>query len=486
MRLELKRISKHFGDLRANDGVDLTLQSGSIHAVIGENGAGKSTLMKIAAGYLRPTSGEILIDGRKVVFRSPAAAAAHGIGMLYQDPQDFPHLSVLENFMLGQVRGLRCSPAGFCQTLDNLSLQFGFKLDPHCPVARLSVGERQQLEMLRLLSLGIHLLILDEPTTGISAVQKEVLFRALKQLARQGKSVLLVSHKLGDVEELCDALTVLRKGRVTGCQRAPFDTRKLLGMMFEDLTSAPARNESNKGDIVLEMKGVTGSGGRTGLQECSTRVAGGEIVGLAGLEGSGQGVFLKIAAGLASPAQGSVQLASKAMTGKDHRSFLAMGVGYLPSGRLDEGLMPGLSMTEHVALKTPGAPFLIQWSKFARAAQDKIADFRIVGMPDTAVETLSGGNQQRLMLSFLPSSPKLLLLENPTRGLDLESAMWVWNHLLSLNRQGAAIVFSSSELDEILSVADRILVFFEGRITADLAADQSDSQRLGLAIAGKA
>ncbi len=485
MRLELKSISKHFGDLRANDCVDLTVQSGSIHAVLGENGAGKSTLMKIAAGYLRPTSGEILIDGRKVDFRTPAAAAAHGIGMLYQDPLDFPQLNVLENFMLGQVRGLRCAPAGFRQTLDNLSLQFGFNLDPRCPVARLSVGERQQLELLRLLSLGIHLLILDEPTTGISAVQKEVLFRALKQLARQGKSVLLVSHKLGDVEELCDALTVLRKGRVTGCQRAPFDTRKLLDMMFEDLTSAPARCASEKGDIVLELKGVTGSGGRTGLRDCSTRVAGGEIVGLAGLEGSGQGVFLKIAAGLVTPAQGSVQLESKAMTGRDHRSYLAMGVGYLPAGRLDEGLMPGMSMTEHVALKTPEEPFFIKWSKSARAAQKTIADFRIVGMPDTAVETLSGGNQQRLMLSFLPSSPKLLLLENPTRGLDLESAMWVWNHLLSINRQGAAIVFSSSELDEILMVADRILVFFEGRIIADLAADQSDSQCLGLAIAGK-
>lgn len=485
MRLELKSISKHFGDLRANDDVDLTVPSGSIHAVLGENGAGKSTLMKIAAGYLRPTAGEILVDGRRVDFRSPAGAAAHGIGMLYQDPLDFPHLSVLENFMLGQVRGLRCGPAGFPQKLENLSLQFGFKLDPHSPVARLSVGERQQLEMLRLLSLGVRLLILDEPTTGISAVQKEVLFGALKRLARQGKSVLLVSHKLGDVEELCDDLTVLRKGRVSGCQRAPFDTGKLLGMMFEELTPAPAGKASKKGAIVLEMKGVTGSGGRTGLQACSTRVAGGEVVGLAGLEGSGQGVFLKIAAGLTTPSQGSVQLASRTMTGKDHRSFLAGGVGYLPSGRLDEGLMPGLSMTEHAALKTPGSPFFIQWSKAARAARDKIAEFRIAGMPHTAVETLSGGNQQRLMLSFLPSSPKLLLLENPTRGLDLESATWVWHHLLSFNRQGAAIVFSSSELDEILSVADRILVFFEGRIIADLAADQCDSQRLGRAIAGK-
>jgi simple sugar transport system ATP-binding protein len=486
MRLELKRISKWFGQLRANDCVDLTVNSGTIHAVLGENGAGKSTLMKIIAGYLRPTSGEILIDDRRFDFQSPAQATAHGIGMLYQDPMDFAQLSVLENFMLGRARGLRWSPACFGQTLDTLCRQFGFRLDPHTPVARLSVGERQQLEMLRLLSQGIRLLILDEPTTGISSVQKEALFAALKALAGQGKSVLLVSHKLGDVDQLCDAVTVLRKGRVTGYRQAPFDTSNLLGLMFETLTPSPTRNASETGRIVLEMKGVAGPGGRTGLRQCDIRIAQGEVVGLAGLEGSGQGVFLKIAAGLAPPARGTVQLASKAMTGRSHRTFLAGGVGYLPPGRLDEGLMPGLSVAEHVALNTPASPFFIQWSKAVRTAREKIAGFRIVGTADTRVESLSGGNQQRLMLSFLPSSPKLLLLDNPTRGLDVESAAWVWNHLLFLNRQGAAIVFSSSELDEILSVAHRILVFFEGRIIADLPADRSDSRQLGLAIAGRA
>jgi simple sugar transport system ATP-binding protein len=486
MRLELKSISKQFGDLRANDCVALSVESGSIHAVLGENGAGKSTLMKIIAGYLRPTSGKIVIDGCTVDFRSPAQAAARGIGMLYQDPMDFPHLSVLENFMLGRAQGLRWAPAEFGQTLDALSGQLGFKLDPHAPVARLSVGERQQLEMVRLLSQGIRLLILDEPTTGISALQKEVLFAALKELARQGKSVLLVSHKLGDVDQLCDVVTVLRKGRVTGCRRAPFDTRNLLGLMFETVVPSPVRHALQKGESVLEMKGVAGSGGRTGLRQCDIRITQGEVVGLAGLEGSGQGVFLKIAAGLTPPARGTVQLASRAMAGRDHHSFAKAGVGYLPPGRLDEGLMPGLSVTEHVALKAPTSPFFIQWPKAARAARKKIDRFRIAGAADSRVETLSGGNQQRLMLSFLPSFPSLLLLDNPTRGLDVASAAWVWDHLLSLNRQGAAIVFASSELDEILTVAHRILVFFEGRIIADLAADQSDSRQLGLAIAGRA
>lgn len=486
MQLELKKISKHFGNLRANDCVDLSVHPGSIHAVLGENGAGKSTLMKIISGYLRRSSGEIRVDGGNVAFRSPAEAAGHGIGMLYQDPLDFPHLTVLENFMLGQVRGLGDKSSDFVRSLEELARHFGFRLDPHGLVAYLSVGERQQLEMLRLLSQGVRLLILDEPTTGISQVQKEALFKALKRLARQGKSVLLVSHKLEDVEDLCDTLTVLRKGKVAGRRQAPFDTRELLSLMFEDLPATPARRPCEKGEILLEMTGVRASGGRTGLNHCTVRVFGGEVVALAGLEGSGQGVFLKIAAGLGAPAAGAVSLASKSMIGKDHLGFLAEGVGYLPSGRLDEALMPGLSVAEHVALKQQNAPFLIRWADAVRAAREKINAYRIAGAPDTWVEELSGGNQQRLMLSFLPPSAKLLLLENPTRGLDVESAMWVWRHLLTFNSRGTGIIFSSSDLDEILSVAHRILVFFEGRIVADLDTGRIDSRHLGRAIAGKA
>lgn len=485
MRLELKGISKHYGNLRANDGVDLTVESGTIHAILGENGAGKSTLMKILAGYLRRTSGEIRIDDRRIAYETPAAAAAHGIGMLYQDPLDFPNLTVLENFMLGQVHGLRHAPSAYLKKLSDLSGHFNFHLQPDLPVERLSVGERQQLEMLRLLSLGIRVLILDEPTTGISALQKEVLFEALKQLAREGKSVLLVSHKLEDVEDLCDALTVLRRGRVSGRMQAPFDTPKLLAMMFDDLPARPKRQPPVKGAALMEMRGVAGSGGRTGLHDCNLVVAKGEVVGLAGLEGSGQGVLLRIGAGLKSPTRGAVLLEDKSMAGSDHRDFMAAGVGFLPSGRLEEGLMAGLTLAEHAALQDQRKSFVINWSNAVRDARKRIDAFRIAGAPQTPVEALSGGNQQRLLLSCLPASPKLLLLENPTRGLDLESATWIWNHLLTINRNGASIVFSSSELDEILMVAQRILVFYDGRIIADVDADHTDSRQLGRAIAGK-
>ncbi len=485
MNLELKQISKHYGDLRANDCVDLTVRSGTIHAVLGENGAGKSTLMKILSGYLRRTAGRILMDGRQVEYRSPAEAAALGIGMLYQDPFDFPNLSVLENFMLGQVNGLRQTPGVFRRHLEEMAARFGFHLQPHARVARLTVGERQQLEILRLLTLGIRVLILDEPTTGISAEQKRVLFNALRRLARDGRSVLLVSHKLEDVQELCDELTVLRHGRVTGCLEAPFETRRVLELMFDHLPSAPRRQTSDPGAVVLEMEGVEAAGGRTGLGACDVRIHSGDLVGLAGLEGSGQGVFLRVAAGLTVPSRGVVRMRGNSMAGKGHRAFQAAGIGFLPSGRLEEGLLPGLSIREHAALVDQSAAFLIDWDRAARTARRRIETFRIKGAPETTVEDLSGGNQQRLLLACLPAETGLLLLENPTRGLDLESSTWVWNHLLARHGEGTGIVFSSSELDEILMVANRILVFYDGRIIADVAADRTDSRRLGRAIAGK-
>jgi general nucleoside transport system ATP-binding protein len=485
MQLELRDISKHFGNLKANDGVDLTVKAGSIHAVLGENGAGKSTLMKILAGYLRRSGGEIRIDGRAVDYRSPAEAANLGIGMLYQDPLDFPNLTVLENFMLGQAGGLRCTPRVWLRKLENLAARFEFLLQPHAPVGMLTVGERQQLEILRLLSLGIRVLILDEPTTGISAQQKAVLFKALTNLAREDKSVVLVSHKLEDVAALCDTVTVLRHGKVAGCMPAPFDTHGLLGLMFDALPEPPARRSAFNGSPILEFKAVAGTGGRTGLKPCDVSIRRGEVVGLAGLEGSGQGVFLKIAAGLKRPGRGSVYIDRVAMAGKTHRAFLAAGVAFLPATRLEEGLMPGLTIAEHVALQNRSDTYTIQWPAALDMARAAIEAFHIKGQPQSLVESLSGGNQQRLLLSFLPSRPKLLLLENPARGLDLESARWVWNHLLAFKNEGTGIVFASSELDEIMMAADRILVFFEGRIIKDVAAQETDSYQLSRAIAGK-
>jgi len=485
MRIELQDIHKYYGAVRANNGVSLTVTPGTIHGILGENGAGKSTLMKILAGFIQATRGTILLNGSPVHFENPAQASRHGIGMLYQDPLDFPLLTVLDNFMLGLTDGPLVQANQFRLQLNELAVSFDFQIDPDTPVQRLTIGERQQLEILRLLALGIEVLVLDEPTTGISAVQKRLLFQALKKLAADGKSVILVSHKLEDVETLCDRVTVIRYGVVTGAMESPFDTEALLKMMFGAPPAQPMRKSALIESPVLEMKQVYATGGRAGLQDCNITFRRGEIIGLAGLEGSGQGVFLRVASGLQKPSHGEITFRGARVKGGAYSAFRHKGAAFLPASRLEEGLIPGMTLTEHYALQNKHSRFLIPWTQAYQHAQKCIKLFRIKGEPQTSVQALSGGNQQRLLLSFLPDKPRLLLLENPTRGLDLESAHWVWQRLCNYADQKSCIVFASSELDEILMVANRVLVFFDGRIIKDVNAGKTDANELGRAIAGK-
>ena len=485
MHIELRDIHKYFGPVKANNGINLTVDAGEIHGILGENGAGKSTLMKILAGFSHQTRGEIFVDGTAVDYRNPAHAATLGIGMLYQDPLDFPLLSVLDNFMLGQTDGLGSQKKKFSKRFNDLAESLNFTLPPDAAVKTLTIGERQQLEIIRLMALGIQVLILDEPTTGISSTQKEVLFDALKKLAVQGKSIILVSHKLEDVEALCNRVTVLRHGEVSGEMNWPFDSQRLLEMMFGTPPVFPARCSETPGSEVLVMSGVSGSGGRAGLKDCNVVIRESEVVGLAGLEGSGQGIFLRIAGGLKRATRGSIRLPGCDMHGKDYHAFKNRGVTFLPASRLEEGLIAGLNITEHFALQESRDRFVVRWQDAFQAAQRQIDNFRIKGRPASVVEELSGGNQQRLLLSFLPANPVLLLLENPTRGLDIESVNWVWQHLHTYCGKKTGIVFSSPELDEILMVADRVLVFFNGRIIKEVEAAKTNVQELGKAIAGK-
>ncbi len=482
MEIALQNITKDYGSVRANDHVTMRVVPGSIHGLLGENGAGKSTLMKILSGYTPKTDGEIRIDRGIVEYESPAHAAGLGIGMLYQDPLDFPLLSVLENFKLGQsssdMTALRIRLTDLCR-------RFGFTLDPDAPLASLTIGERQQLEILRLLEKGIRTLILDEPTTGISGTQKAALFSALKQLADEGRSVILVSHKLEDVEALCDRVTVLRGGKGAGEMDSPFDPDQLMTLMFGTRPKPPPRSAEAPGGPVLNFTSIHARGGRTGLKSCSVLIRENEVVGLAGLEGSGQGVFLRTAAGLIPPLSGEIHLKGQPMKRQNHHGFKRKGVNFLPSGRLEEGLIPGLTLAEHSALQNGGG-FWVRWPGAIADAARRITNFRIKGEPNLSVESLSGGNQQRLLLSFLSENPTLLLLENPTRGLDVESANWVWEHLHRFCAKGAAIVFASSELDEILAQADRVMVFFNGAVIKDVRTQETDLRELGLAIAGRA
>jgi simple sugar transport system ATP-binding protein len=486
MHVEIEHITKVFGKIRANDSISMTLDGGQIYAILGENGAGKSTLMKILSGYQPPDSGRILLDGNPVTFKTPADALAVGIGMLHQDPLDVPTLTVLENFMLGRAEGLMPKRKAARNALLTQAARLGFKFNPDVYVDGLTIGERQQLEIVRLLSLGARVLILDEPTTGISAEQKATLFESLKRLAAdEGLTVILVSHKLEDVEALCDQVYVLRQGQMVDKRQMPCSANELVALMFGQAITRTLRTPAKRGHCVLEVQNLTIPANNLTVRNVSLSVCAGEVIGFAGLDGSGQRDFLRACMGLQRPTSGRILLEGQDVTRRRYHDRAALGVAYASAGRLEEGLVSGLTLVEHFALVTPGGPW-IDRKTITQTAEMRITDFNIRGRPESPVQTLSGGNQQRTLVALLPPELKLLLLEDPTRGLDVESAAWVWHQLLERRSKGTAILFLSPDLDEIIEYSDRIVVFFGGQATLLDDPSQTSATRLGQLIGGKA
>lgn len=485
MKVELQNICKRFGTIQANDNVSLTVEAGSIHGLLGENGAGKSTLVKVLSGFIARDQGKLLLNGREVEIKTPADAIRVGIGMLHQDPLDFPPLSVLDNFMAGKSGGLFTNSRQVVKEFKQLATQFSFDLNVNAQVGNLTVGERQQLEILRLLSLGVNTLILDEPTTGISPSQKDALFTAAKHLAEQGKSVIFVSHKLEDVNEICDRVTVMRQGKVVGNLPIPCSDEKLIELIFGRELALPVKTTSCQDSWALKLQNITLVTERLGIKIDELTVYRGEVVGLAGLEGSGQQLLLQLCAGLLKTTTGSIRLGDTEMTQKPYRDYLDNGVGYLPADRLQEGLIKGLSIHEHVALKTPPKGWFVDWKNTLKKTQQAIALFNIRGKPQTKVERLSGGNQQRTQLALLPVPLNLLLMEHPTRGLDIGSTLWVWQQLIARCDGGTAILFTSSDLDEIMQYSDRLIVFSGGKVSDPIDVADLNVDRLGQMISGK-
>jgi general nucleoside transport system ATP-binding protein len=485
MRVELWHIHKYFGAVHANNDITVTFDSGTIHGLLGENGAGKSTLMKVLSGFIHRDSGDIHLDGQPVAFKTPAEAIRAGVGMLHQDPLDFPPLSVLDNFLLGREEGLLQDRARALADLGKFSEQFGFDLDPDAAVSSLTVGERQQLEIMRLLSIGAKVLIFDEPTTGISLPQKVKLFETLRLLAKHGMTVIFVTHKLQDAQDLCSKVTVLRLGKVTGEVGHPFSSDQLVKLMFGRSLAQQARESISVGDAVLELRDVCVADYRLRVPEINLQVHKGEVIGLAGIEGSGQRLLLRVCAGLEKPMAGQISIGGEKMTGRAYCDYLNRGVAYLPAGRLEEGLVPGLNLTEHFILAKRSNEFFVDWPTFQTQARERIKEYSIRGLPGSLVESLSGGNQQRALLALLQPNLNLILLEHPTRGLDIESTIWVWSQLFERRRRGAAIVFYSADLDEILDHSDRILVFSGGNVAKPLNAKNTSVQQLGELIGGK-
>ncbi len=485
MKVELLHIHKRFGAVHANNDINLTVESGMIQGILGENGAGKSTLMKILSGFFHADEGEIRLDGKPIKIASPSDAIKHGIGMLHQDPLDFPPMRVVDNLLIGHEGGFFPDRRAVIKAFNELQSQFGFQINPQAYVDTLTVGERQQLEILRLLWLGARVLILDEPTTGISAAQKEKLFATLKILASQGMSVIFVSHKLEDVEGLCHRVAVLRKGELVGTAEPPYVTDDLVTMMFGRVVSVDEKRRYETCDVAFHLDHVTIEDYRLQIRDINLSMTCGEVIGLAGMEGSGQLQFLRTCAGLIRPVSGEINLGGKRLTGKPYRAFLESGIAYVPASRMEEGLIPGLSLTEHFILAEEQQGFFINFDKAMSVTRQRIADFNIKGTPVSRVEALSGGNQQRALLAMLRTPVNLLLLEHPTRGLDIESAIWIWGKLKDRCKEGTSIIFISSDLEEILQYSDRILVFFGGKVSEPLDANATSVDQLGQLIGGK-
>ena len=489
MIVKTKGISKTFGEgpgaVDANWNINLSIPSGTIQGILGENGAGKSTLMKILSGFIQADDGEIILDGKPATIRSPIDAINYGIGMLHQDPLDFPPMRVIDNFLLGHSGSFFPDHISATAELIKLEARFGFSISPESYVDSLTVGERQQLEIMRLLWLGVQVLILDEPTTGISAPQKEILFSTLRRLAQDGKTIIFVSHKLEDVELLCDQIAVLRQGYFVGEMVPPYATEKLVELMFNKEISLENRQPCITGEVVLSISKLEMEDYHLHLDIEKLDLMAGEVIGLAGMEGSGQGLFLRTCAGLVRPVGGKLIIGNKNLTGKPYQTFLENNVAYLPASRLEEGLIPGMTLAEHFLLAEEQKGFFLDLAYGRLLTEERITEFNIRGVPSTPVESLSGGNQQRALLALLKTPLSVLLLEHPTRGLDIESTIYIWRKLKDRCLQGTAIILISSDLEEILQYSDRILVFFSGQVSPALEGSQTTVDQLGELIGGK-
>jgi simple sugar transport system ATP-binding protein len=393
----------------------------------------------------------------------------------------------VENYLLGRDRRVNLDYKTAEAELKQLASRYNFKLDVRAFVDSLSLGERQQLELVRLLAGGAQILILDEPTTGISAEQKELLFNSMRQLAHEeGKTLILVSHKLDEVQELCDHAIVLRRGKLVGEIDIPCSNEKLVEMMFAQMPPRSDRApQIAAGQPALELSEITISTYRLTVEKINLTIQPGEVFGLAGLEGSGQHLLLQACAGLIQPSHGRYQLARQDVTGWSYHRIQEAGVAYVAAGRLEAGLVAGLSLTEHLVLAQPEHTFFVDWSGSQKDCSSRIEKYQIVGTPSTLADELSGGNQQRLLFALLREKLKLILMEHPTRGLDVRSANWIWEILYSRREQGTAILFMSADLDEIVERSDRIAVFSGGVMSRIVNAKETSVDELGHLIGGR-
>ncbi|HUQ44954.1 MAG TPA: ABC transporter ATP-binding protein [Candidatus Limnocylindria bacterium] len=491
-------IVKAFPGVVANDHVDFDLRTGEVHALLGENGAGKSTLMNILAGLYSPDAGEIRVNGQPVSFRSPRDAIAAGIGMVHQHFALVPSQTVTENVLLGLDRPrFRLDLRRHDEEVRELALSVGLRIDPRARIWQLSVGEQQRVETLKLLHRGARILIMDEPTAVLAPHEIDELFTTLRAMTAAGRSVVFISHKLGEVLAIADRITVMRRGHVTAAgipaAGATMDelARQMVGRtVLERIT----RTEREPGDVVLEVRGVEADNDRgvPALRGASLQVRSGEIVGVAAVAGNGQAELAGVVTGLRA-CRGTVRVSGEDIANRSPVVAIRRGVGHVPEDRNLVGSAPNLSLVDNAMMKRyrdrPIASGLLIDEDAARGLAERLKDGYQVAAPsvDSEARLLSGGNLQRLILGReMETSPRLLVAVQPTRGLDVGAIERVHQLLLDLRTAGAAILLISEELDELFALADRIDVMYEGRVVGSFPPDPALVHEIGLHMTGGA
>ncbi len=495
--LELRDITKIFPGVRANDGVSLRLERGEIVALLGENGAGKSTLMNVVYGLMAPDGGEVFVDGAQVHIKTPRDAIALGIGMVHQHFMLVQTLTVTENIILGH------EPSRFGvidlvsarSKVSDLSTRYGLKVDPDERVADLSVGMQQRVEILKALFQGARILILDEPTAVLTPQEVRELFGVVRSLVAEGLSVVLITHKLDEVMGVADRVVVMRDGRVVG-ETTPAETDQvgLARMMVgRDVVLSVDKAPSKPGETVLEVRDLAVLDDRRleALRCISLVVRAGEVVGIAGVDGNGQRELVEAIVGLRKPTSGSISLRGKDITHAAPHATIHAGVSHVPEDRQRRGLVLEFDLAENLVLGDQSdAPYasagIMHGRVIDETARERIADYD-VRTPSIRVlaGNLSGGNQQKLVLAReMGRDPDLLVAAQPTRGLDVGAIEFVHRRILAERDSGKAILLVSMELDEIMSLSDRILVMYEGRVAAELSSEEADAERIGYFMTG--
>ncbi|QJW47884.1 ABC transporter ATP-binding protein [bacterium BFN5] len=490
----MKEITKCFPGVIANDRVNLSINQGEIHALLGENGAGKSTLMSILTGLYRPDGGEIYVQGQPVELYSPKDAVVKGIGMVHQHFKLVKTFTVAENIILGlQSSGEYYNLQDIHRKIQDFCQEYGFHIDPGAKVWQLSIGEQQRAEIIKVLFWGAEILILDEPTAVLTPQEATELYKMLRLMAERGKSVIVISHKLSEVMENTDRITVLRGGQSVGTvSTAATNERELTTMMVgRSVMLEVPEKEQHDGDNILTLDNISclGNRGQLAIKQVTLKIAGGEILGIAGVAGNGQSELAEVIAGLRSLEAGEKYIDGVNYTNGSVQALIQAGVSYVPEDRLGTGLVPGLNAVDNFLLKSyqQSAGWFINWQQATQATKEVIQKFDVkMANLLNPVKMLSGGNLQKLLLAReISANPRIIVAVYPMRGLDVGAMETVRKLLLAQRDAGKAVLLISEELDELLAMSDRIVVLHEGEVMGMVEPRSTTVEAIGMMMAGK-